>query len=105
VDITNRSGVNVSASTVRKALHDVGFYKCTAQKKPFLSDTHRTKRLEFARKHRKWTIEDWKSVIWIDESTFEVGKFSCQILVWQRVMNATNWIVSHLLSSQGGLPS
>jgi hypothetical protein len=23
----------------------------------------------------------------------------------ERVMNATNWIVSHLLSSQGGLPS
>jgi hypothetical protein len=50
-DITSRSGFNVSASTVRKALHDVGFYSRIAQKTPFLSDTHRTKRLEFAREH------------------------------------------------------
>jgi hypothetical protein len=94
--MTNRSAINVSASIVRKALHDVGFSSHIVQKKPFLFDIHRARRLEFARKHRKWTIEDWKRVIWTDESTFEVGK---------RVMNATNWIVSHLLSSQGGLPS
>jgi hypothetical protein len=63
VEITNRSDVNVSASIVRKALNDVGFYNRIAQKKPFLSNTHRAKRLEFAREHRKWTIEDWKRVI------------------------------------------
>jgi hypothetical protein len=84
-DITSRSGFNVSASTVRKALHDVGFYSRIAQKTPFLSDTHRTKRLEFAREHRKCTNEDWNKVIWTNESTFEVGKLSfSQILVWQK---------------------
>jgi hypothetical protein len=45
VEITNRSDVNVSASIVRKALNDVGFYNRIAQKKPFLSNTHRAKRL------------------------------------------------------------
>jgi transposase len=70
VDITNRSGVNMSALTVRKALHDVGFYNHIAQKKPFLFDIYRTRRFEFAREHRKWTIEDWKRVIWTNESTF-----------------------------------
>jgi transposase len=49
VDITNISGVNVSASIVRKALHDVGFYSPIAQKKTFLFDTHRARRLEFVR--------------------------------------------------------
>jgi transposase len=50
-DITNRSGFNVSGSTVKKVLHDVGFYSSNAQKKPFLSNTHKTRRLEFAREH------------------------------------------------------
>jgi hypothetical protein len=74
----------VSASIVRGILHDVGFYSNIAQKEPFLSDTYKARRLEFAKKHRKWTIENWKKVIWTDESTFEVGKFSRQILVWQK---------------------
>jgi hypothetical protein len=84
VDITNKSGVNVSASTVRKALHDVGFYNRIVQNKPFLFDIHRARRLQFAREHQKWTIEDWKKVIWTVDSTFEVGKSSCQILVWRK---------------------
>jgi hypothetical protein len=84
VDITNRSGINVSASIVRKALHDISFYSRIAQKKPFLFDTHRVRNLEFAREHRTWTIEDWKKVIWTNESTFEVDKSSRQILVWRK---------------------
>jgi hypothetical protein len=30
--------------------------------------------LEFAKRHKDWTVEDWRSVIGTDESTFEVGK-------------------------------
>jgi hypothetical protein len=74
----------MSASIVQKALHDIGFYSCVAQKQPFLSNIHKAGRLEFARKHQKWRIEDWKKVIRTDESTFEVGKSSCQLLMWQK---------------------
>jgi hypothetical protein len=35
VDIKNRSGFNVSTSTVRKALHDVGFYNLLPKRSPF----------------------------------------------------------------------
>jgi hypothetical protein len=83
-DITNRSGFDGSTSIVRKALHDVGFYNQVAQKKPFLSDAHRCRRLEFAIQHRKWTCEEWKKIIWTDESTFEVGKNSRQITMWRK---------------------
>lgn len=27
---------------------------------------HRKKRLAFALKHKEWTVEDWKRVIWSD---------------------------------------
>ena len=83
-DITNQSGLDVSRWCVRNALHESGFYNRVAQKKPFLTDAHKCKRFEFAFVHRKWTSEEWEKVIWTDESTFEVGKTSRQIIVWRK---------------------
>ena len=37
------------------------------KEKPFLSARHRQQRLAFALKHRGWTVEDWKRVIWSAE--------------------------------------
>ena len=83
-NITNQSGLDVSRWCVRNALHESGFYNRVAQKKPFLTDAHKPKRLGFAFAHRKWTSEEWEKVIWIDESTFEVRKTLRQITVWQK---------------------
>ena len=83
-DITNQSSLDVSRWIVRNALYESGFYNQVAQKKPFLSDAHKRKRFEFAFEHQKWTSEEWKKVIWTDESTFEVGKTSRQITVWRK---------------------
>lgn len=38
------------------------------QKCPLLSQRHRRNRLDFALSHQDWTIEDWKRVIWSDET-------------------------------------
>ena len=38
------------------------------KKHPFLSQKHRRARLEFAEEHKNWTLEDWKRVIWSDET-------------------------------------
>ena len=84
VDNTNQSGFDVSRWTIRKGLHESGFYNKVAQKKPFLSDAHKRKRFEFTSMHQKWTSEEWEKVIWINESTFEVGKTLRQITVWQK---------------------
>ena len=59
VDIINR----ITLVLVLLALHDVCFYNRIIQKDPFLFNTHNIRRLQFAREHRKWTIEDWKKVI------------------------------------------
>jgi hypothetical protein len=37
-------------------------------KKPLLKTRHRQRSLEFALYHQNWTIEDWKRVIWSDET-------------------------------------
>src|SRR3979490_1208343 len=44
------------------------FKAVVKKKKPFLITRHRQLRLAFALKHREWTVEDWKRVIWSDET-------------------------------------
>jgi transposase len=44
------------------------FIAVTKKKKPLLTAVHRKKRLAFALKHREWTVEDWKRVMWSDET-------------------------------------
>jgi transposase len=58
----------VSVNTVRRALHDIGMVAKKAVKKPLLTARHKKARLEFAKKYRHFTEDDWKRVIWSDES-------------------------------------
>jgi transposase len=83
-DITNKIHSKVSTTTVRRALRSTGYFCRVAARKPFLNDRHKAARLAFAKKYRSWTFDDWKKVIWTDESTFEIGKNSRHILVWRK---------------------
>jgi len=42
------------------------------KKKPLLTKQHRQSRLAFAKKYKDWTIEDWRRVVWSDESKFQL---------------------------------
>lgn len=83
-EITNAAGLGVREQTVRRELRKAGIYSRVAARKPHLTLAHRARRVRFARAHVHWTIEDWKKVIWTDESTFEIGKISRRIVVWRR---------------------
>lgn len=64
-DVTNKP---VSPSTVRRALKNVGMKAAVKQKKPRLLPRHRKARLDWAVAHKDWTLEDWKRVVWSDET-------------------------------------
>ena len=38
------------------------------KKTPLLSQHHKHEQMDFALSHRNWTIEDWKRVVWSDET-------------------------------------
>lgn len=61
-------GEPVSVWTVRRTLMAAGLYGRVAAKKPLLTAWHRKKRLEWARKYKHWSVDDWKRVVWSDES-------------------------------------
>lgn len=62
----------VSVSTVKRRLQKAGLHGRIAMKKPLLRKQNKQKRLKWAREHQHWTIEEWKNVLWTDESKFEL---------------------------------
>ena len=64
-DITNQP---VSAQTVRRGLKKAGLKAVVKQKKPLLKPRHKAARLDFALRHKDWTLDDWKKVVWSDET-------------------------------------
>jgi transposase len=75
----------VSSETVRRVLKKNSFKAVVKKKKPLLSSRHRQRRLAFALKYREWTVEDWKRVIWSDETKINrIGSDGRQ-WVWKEV--------------------
>lgn len=66
----------------RRISEGLGFKSCFKIKKNFVSETNRRKRLEFAEAHKNWTVDQWKQVLWSDESPF-VLRFNGRIRVWR----------------------
>lgn len=70
----------VSSETVRRVLRKNSFKAVVKKKKPLLSARHRQRRLAFAQKYREWTVEDWKRVIWSDET--KINRFGSDGRQW-----------------------
>lgn len=76
--IMEKKGVDISARTIRRRLHESGGKYTNEISKPLLSENHRKKRLEWAKLHQNF---DWNRVIFTDESTFQI--FPPKKKVWQ----------------------
>ena len=64
-EITNQP---LTSQTTRNHLKKAGLQAVVKAKKPLLTKRHRKERLDFALAHLNWTVEDWKSVVWSDET-------------------------------------
>jgi len=58
----------VTPQTVRNILQKNDFHSVVKKKRPLLKKAHRLERLKFARYHENWTVEDWKRILWSDET-------------------------------------
>jgi transposase len=74
----------VTVQTIRNVLKEDGLKAYVKKKKPLLTTRHRKARLEFAQKYSEWTVEDWKRVIWSDET--KINRFGSDGLqyVWKK---------------------
>lgn len=60
--------VSVSERTIRRRLSEQNLRAFRPARAPLLLPRHRTARLDFAREYAHWTVEEWKNVLFSDES-------------------------------------
>jgi len=82
--LSNNLGVDVHPNTVRNTFKDAGLKTIKRPSKPKLSIKNIRARLEFAKQYKYWTIEDWKNVIWSDETKINRFESDGQIWSWIR---------------------
>ena len=73
----------VHPQTVRRALQESGSQSATKKKVLMLKKTHQ-KQLEFAKWHENWTLDDWKRVLWLDETKINRIELDGKVYVWKK---------------------
>jgi transposase len=77
--LAERKHVNVSHHTVYRAAKQIGLKPYKRHQKPLLSDGQRQRRLAFAKKYRN---QNWRTVLFTDEKTFELYGHPKNNFVW-----------------------
>ncbi|KAG0927047.1 hypothetical protein G6F32_013005 [Rhizopus arrhizus] len=78
--LENDIGKKVGVETVRRALRKAGLGAIEKPKKPLLSAKNIRNRLSWCMAHKDWTIDDWKRVIWSDET--KINRFNSDGRTW-----------------------
>ncbi len=60
----------ISEHKTRRTLKQMDYSSRRPHRVPLLSAKNRKQNLQFAQVHQNWRIEDWKNVVWSDESRF-----------------------------------
>lgn len=81
--ISTELGNTISPMTVWRILRAAGMKKTKPTRKPGLSERMRRERLDFCLAHQHWTLEDWKRVIWSDETAVVINHRRGGYHVWR----------------------
>ena len=61
--LQSSSSRHISTATVQWRLRESGLHGGIAAKKPLLRKNNKKKRLAWAKKHKEWTLNQWKSTL------------------------------------------
>lgn len=84
----SHAGFIISSITVWRVLKGAGFKKTKPTRKPGLTQKMKDERLKFCLDHKDWTIEDWKNVIWSDETAIVLLHRRGGYRIWRRAEEA-----------------
>lgn len=87
----------VSVDTIKRALKDSGLGAIPKPSKPLLNSRNVKKRLEWCHAHRHWTLDDWKRVVWSDET--KINRFNSDGRAWAWIREGTHLQPQHVKMS------
>ena len=93
--------MKVSADTVRRALKEAGLQAASKKKKALLLPRYIRQHLDFALRHQHWAVEDWKRVIWSDETKINRLGSDGRKWVWKRSKSVIT--TQHVRGTQSSL--
>ena len=101
--LTNVVNQPLSATTVCQHLKKTGMKAIVKSKHPLLSVKHCKACLNYAYAHKDWTVEDWKKVVWSDETKINrLGSDGCK-WVWKKAGEGlSNRVVQGTVKFGGG---
>ncbi len=72
----------LSVNTIHRAIRRCRLKLYRSKNKPYLNMIQKRRRFLWAKAHLKWTVAKWKTVLWSDESKFEVlfGKLGRHVI-------------------------
>ncbi|GBM77839.1 hypothetical protein AVEN_132204-1 [Araneus ventricosus] len=79
-----RFNKSANSEMVRNIFRKYNFDGRVARRKPFLSKAHRRARLEFAKSYIKKLPKFWNSVLFVDESKYNVFGNDGKQMVWRK---------------------
>ncbi len=62
----------LSVNTIRRAICRCQLKLYHAKRKPYVNMVQKHRRVLWAKAHLIWTVSKWKSVLWSDESKFDI---------------------------------
>lgn len=61
-----------STRTMQRTLNRIGCKAMKPGRRPFVNASQAQRRMQWAKDHRGWTVNDWKNVLWTDETVIEI---------------------------------
>lgn len=87
-------GIQASPDTVRRALRSSGLGAIEKSKKPAIEPKNARKRLAWCKKYRDWTVDDWKRVVWSDET--KINRFNSDGRIWTWIRDGETLQPKHI---------
>ncbi|KAG0753569.1 hypothetical protein G6F24_012917 [Rhizopus arrhizus] len=77
-------GYSISYKTAINVVKSMNFFSAIKVKKPLLTAKHMKRRLAWAKKYQNWTTDDWRRVVFSDETKVNIwGSDGCgSLMMW-----------------------